>query len=196
MTPPSSVHVAWRSRITGHGEIAPESLIPHHDNFRRHGGAQLDALRGSLDTLGWVRTVLVSRDSGRVLDGHARVEQAIARGEKTVPVTIVDVTEDEERLILATLDPMTRMAYEDKEALKALVESTTSESAAITSLLTEMGKQAAVVPDREPVGGDLEPNKLTVSFKLIVTCASEAGQGELCAELESRGHSVRMVMDA
>jgi hypothetical protein len=110
-----------RSRIVGHEDVAPDQLAGHALNFRRHGGDQLEALRGSMAKLGWVKTVLVNKRTGYVIDGHARVEEALRQGLPTVPVTYVDLDEQEEKLALAVLDPITEMATRDQEQLNLLL---------------------------------------------------------------------------
>ena len=98
----------------------PEQLLAHPANARRHPGKQRDALRASLDKAGWVSPVIVNRKTGRVLDGHARVEEAITRGVQ-VPVAYVTVTEDKESYILATFDAVGSMAEFDQQALTDLL---------------------------------------------------------------------------
>ena len=95
---------AIRSRIVGHSEEDPADLLANPLNFRRHPGHQMDALRGSIRTLGWLKGVIVNRTTGHVLDGHARCEDAMRQGHK-VPVDWVELTEPEERLALAGRNP-------------------------------------------------------------------------------------------
>ena len=70
---------AWRSRIVGSGEEAPDQLAANPRNWRTHPAAQRKALRGSLDTVGWVQQVIVNKRTGNVVDGHARIEEALSR---------------------------------------------------------------------------------------------------------------------
>jgi hypothetical protein len=135
--------MTWRNRIVGHGEEQPEQLLAHPQNFRRHGGPQLEALRGSLRELGWVKGVLVNRTTGRVVDGHARVEEAMRQNAKTIPVDYVELTEDEERLALAVLDPISEMATRDDEALTALLAEVHTEDPGLQALLDEMAGEGA-----------------------------------------------------
>ena len=69
-------------------------------------------------------TVVVNVRTGHIVDGHARVEEAIARGE-TVPVTHVDLSQEEEDLVLATLDPIGAMANTDEAKLNELLRGIT-----------------------------------------------------------------------
>ncbi|HEY5277825.1 MAG TPA: hypothetical protein VIK38_15050, partial [Coriobacteriia bacterium] len=96
----------WRNRIVGSGAEAPERLAANPANWRVHPRHQRDALAGSLDTVGWVAQVLVNCQTGFLVDGHARVALALARKEASVPVLYVDLSPDEERLVLATFDPI------------------------------------------------------------------------------------------
>lgn len=92
----------WRSRIVDHAEVSPGDLVPNPSNWRTHPADQQRALTGALSEIGWVAEVLVNRTTGHVVDGHLRVELALARHEPTVPVTYVELSDDEERLVLAT----------------------------------------------------------------------------------------------
>ncbi len=128
----------WRSRIVGQGTADPTQLLAHPLNWRVHGAAQRDALRGSLDTVGWVAQVMVNRVTGHVVDGHARVEEAISRGELTVPVLYVELEPDEERLVLATLDPIGALAEQSSERLAALLAEVTVADDGLRRLLAQL----------------------------------------------------------
>ncbi len=112
-------HRAWRNRIVGHGEEDADQLLANPKNWRVHPKAQQSALEGVLKEVGWVQQVIVNRVTGFVVDGHARVAMAISRGEK-VPVVYVELTKEEEALVLATLDPLSAMAGTDDELLADL----------------------------------------------------------------------------
>jgi hypothetical protein len=110
----------WRNRIVGHGEVDATELLANPKNWRIHPKAQRDALGGVLAEVGWVQEVIVNRRTGFVVDGHLRAAMAISAGEK-VPVLYIDVSEEEEALILATLDPLSAMAASDKAAFEGLI---------------------------------------------------------------------------
>ena len=135
---------AWRNRIVGHGEADPRSLIPNPANWRTHPREQQRALAGALGEVGWVAQVLVNRTTGHVVDGHLRVELAISRHEPTVPVTYVELSADEERLVLATLDPLAAMASADTAKLEELLADLTPSDDALRSLLTEIGERHGI----------------------------------------------------
>jgi len=127
-----------KSRITGHGDVEVKDLLANPLNFRRHPGKQMDALRGSMKELGWLKTILINKTTGHILDGHARVEEAMRQGLKTIPATIVELTEAEERLALAVLDPITEMANHDDTILKDLLSQVETEDAGLLALLDSL----------------------------------------------------------
>lgn len=96
----------WKNRIVGHGEEPPEQLLANPANWRLHPKEQQQALAGALSEVGWVAQVMVNKTTGHVVDGHLRVELAISRHEPTVPVAYVELSEEGERLVLASLDPL------------------------------------------------------------------------------------------
>lgn len=143
----------WRNRITGSGEEAPDQLLANPANWRIHPKAQQDAIAGALDAVGWVQQVLVNRRTGFVVDGHARVALALTRGEPSVPVLYVDLSPDEEALVLATLDPIGAMAGRDEEKLKALLADVTVDDAGLLALLGDLRGS-------EPKAGLTDPDEV------------------------------------
>lgn len=131
----------WRNRIVDSGEIAASELLGNVNQLRIHSDRQRDAMTAILGEIGWVGRVIVSHRSGLVIDGRLRVEEAAKRGE-TVPYDRVDLTEDEERKILATYDYVTGLAEFD--------------TAAMDALLAEIGEDGALAAILEGIAGDLE----------------------------------------
>lgn len=136
----------WKNRIVEHGTAPANQFLAHELNARRHPGHQRDSLRGSLNQVGWVAPVIVSAKTGKLLDGHARIEEALTRDENTeVPFIKVDVSEGEERLILASFDPITNQAYYDKEVLDSLLREVATGDAALQSLLSDLAQTVGIV---------------------------------------------------
>lgn len=145
----------WKNRIVAHGEEAPDQLLANPSNWRIHPKAQQDALGGVLAEVGIVDTVLVNQRTGFVVDGHLRVAMAISAGQKTIPVTYVDLSEEEEALILATLDPIGALAVADKEQLDALLQEIETDNTGLKALLEGLAGQGSD-PDRSLEEIDLE----------------------------------------
>ncbi len=154
MTPKTRVAAptAWQNRIVGSGEEAPDQLVANPANWRLHPRNQEAALAGALDTVGWVQQVMVNRRTGFVVDGHARVALAISRNEPSVPVLYVDLSPEEEALVLATLDPIGAMAERDGDKLEALLAEVTVDDAGLRRLLADMAgpRRGLTDPDEVP----------------------------------------------
>jgi len=133
--------VPWRSRIVGHGEAPPADLVPNPRNWRTHPADQQQALAGALGDVGWVAEVTVNQTTGHVVDGHLRIDLALARHEPTVPVTYVELSEAEERLVLATLDPLAAMAEAEVAKLAGLLEGLAPADAALRALLDNLARE-------------------------------------------------------
>lgn len=179
--------IDWKNRITKYGEQPAGQFLPHELNARRHPGNQRDALRGSLNAVGWVAPVIVSARSGKILDGHARVEEALSKDEHgLVPFVEVDVSENEERTILATFDPITGLATYEREALDALLREVDTGDAALQAMLSELAaKEGLILADKKDV--DSSPELGGLEYRVIVKCNGEAHQAELLSRFEEEG---------
>ncbi len=128
----------WRSRISGSGVLRVDEALIHPDQWRTHSRGQQEALAQVLDQVGWVQQVIISQRTGYLLDGVCRITLAKRRGETEVPCVFVDVSEAEERLILASLDPIGAMANADRDKLSELLEGIHSPD--LGSLLEEIAR--------------------------------------------------------
>lgn len=102
--------------------LDPETLTPSPSNFRRHPALQRDALQASIEEHGWLSAPIWNEQSGHLLDGHARVELALANGEASIPCRVIDVPEAQEQRILRMFDAIGGLAEIDTEALDRLIE--------------------------------------------------------------------------
>jgi DNA modification methylase len=112
----------WRNRIVGHEDVAPASLNLNPSNYRDHPEYQRAVMNGILDEIGWIQTVVVNKNTNNIIDGHLRVEIAIENGDETVPVTYVDLDEEEERKALITFNPVAQLARENKKKLEKTLQ--------------------------------------------------------------------------
>jgi len=124
-------------------------LVANPKNWREHPKAQQAGMEAVLDEVGWVQDVIVNRRTGRLVDGHLRVELARAQGEDTpVPVKYVELSEDEERVILATLDPLGAMAVTDVGTLAEVVQSIDGLAVGqLQNLIEGIAQDAGIRPD-------------------------------------------------
>ena len=141
--PPAALRLEW---------IPKEDLSPNPRNWRRHPAGQIQGLKTLLADreVGWAGVVLYNEATGRLIDGHARLE-AVPRGTR-VPVLVGSWTEEAEKRILASLDPLGGMAVADPEALASLLDEVRLEGPNLEGLRVELDRLM-----ENPAGGDVTP---------------------------------------
>jgi ParB-like chromosome segregation protein Spo0J len=129
-----------KNRIVGNGEEPLDQILYNPRNWRIHPLSQQDALKGVLEEVGWVQQVIVNKRTGNLIDGHLRCQLAAREGAQTIPVVYVDVSEDEESLVLATLDPIAAMAATDKQKLDELMRAVQSDDERVQAMISELAE--------------------------------------------------------
>ncbi len=174
--------------------VQAKTLSPNRQNWRTHPKRQLDALQQSLgdDQVGWAGAMLYNEQTGRLIDGHGRLE--ITDPEAYVPVLVGSWSDAGERKILATLDPIAVMARADAGRLEQLLADLQLDGVSIDAgdalgdLLASLpelvppdeeedeedGDADPDATDREGDGEDYEP-----SAKILLTCTGSAQQETL-----------------
>jgi len=130
-----------RNRIKELKWVRARELLPNRKNWHRHPKAQLKALRGVLEEIGYADALLARElPDGRleIVDGHARAETT---PDTRVPVLILDVTEEEADKILLTLDPLAAMAESDTHKVNALLATVHSYNPGVQELLRRIADQ-------------------------------------------------------
>lgn len=154
--------MSWRSRIVGHDKVDPEELTGNPRNHRTHPQKQRDVVRDSIEEFGFVKSVLVNKTTGFIVDGHERVWQALNAKENDpnvlVDVEYVELSEAEEAAVLAVLDASTEMAVVDPIKLDELLREVNTESQAIADMLTELAEESGALDLGETAEiEDIEP---------------------------------------
>jgi DNA modification methylase len=131
----------WRNRIVETGTLAPAQIIPNPENWREHPEKQQKAMSGALAQLGWVQPVIINRTTGRLIDGHMRVALALRQGEESVPVSWVELSEAEERVALATIDPLGDLANKNEADLYSLIDQLSIDEADLAAFVGELDER-------------------------------------------------------
>jgi len=132
---PATEGIRIRDRIRELRRVLASDLLPNPKNWRRHGNRQSQALRALLAEVGYADALLVRELSDSrlmLIDGHLRAETT---PNTIVPVLVLDVSEKEADLILATLDPLAAMAESNSERIKELLATVQTSSGAVEELL-------------------------------------------------------------
>lgn len=145
---PNTLKNIWKNRIVGEGERPANDFVLNPLNWRTHPDLQREAMQAILGEIGWVQRVLVNRTTGNTLDGHLRVEEALKEGEDTpVPFVEVELTEDEERKILALFDRISAMAGRDVEKYEELINLTNFDAPVLDSILHDLTGEELNIDD-------------------------------------------------
>lgn len=134
-----------RDRVVELIRVRASELKKNPANWRNHDDRQREKMTALLGAVGFVSGVIgVRREDGiRLIDGHMRSDIA---DDEVIPVQIVDLTEDEERLALATYDPIGDEAPDpNAKALADLLSRVRTESDPIEDLLDSLAKTAREV---------------------------------------------------
>ena len=131
----------FRSRVKELRHVPAKHLKANPKNWRVHDALQTDAFNAVLQEVGFAGAVVAyenSDDELVIIDGHMRTEQAT---NEKVPVLILDVTEEEADLLLATYDPLGTMAGSDAERLGELLQGVSASDASLATLLEDIDEQ-------------------------------------------------------
>src|SRR6516162_6096068 len=115
---------AIRNRIKGHRRVRAGELLPHELNYRLHPDQQRLALEALYRQVGFARSLLAYElTDGRLklIDGHLRRD---IDPDMEVVVEILDVTEEEARVLLLSIDPLAALALTQEQLHDRLLEVT------------------------------------------------------------------------
>jgi hypothetical protein len=110
-------------RIKELRRVKASELLKNEMNWRLHPPEQRQALREVLERIGYAGALVARELDGgglQLIDGHLRAEVS---ADEEVPVLVVDLTDEEAKLMLATYDPLSAMADQDDAVFKRLLES-------------------------------------------------------------------------
>lgn len=148
--------MAFKNRIKTFKRVAARDLLSNPKNFRVHGKEQITAVGTVLRDVGFAGAVLAREtENGLMLiDGHLRKGLA---GDEKIPVLVLDVTEAEADLILATHDAIGQMADADAEKLNELLAGIETETRELDELLSKFAKEETL--DIEGAGEQYEADE-------------------------------------
>src|SRR5438105_15704359 len=118
-----------RNRIKDHRRVRAGALVPHEWNFRLHPESQRRALEALYREVGFARSLLAYElPDGRLklIDGHLR--QDTLDPDERITVEVLDVSDDEARKLLLSIDPLAQLADYDTRALDALRQTVASDN--------------------------------------------------------------------
>lgn len=187
-----------KDRVKELRRVRASELRPSKLNWRSHPKNQQDALRGILADVGFAGVVLAREledGSLELVDGHLRAETL---PDQAIPVAVLDVTEDEAKLLLASYDPISALATADAGRLDALLKEVNPGSEALAAMLADLARDAGIgiaeEPEPEQAGADDQSGDLAASFVVVVECDGEGQQTELLERLTAEGYRCRSLI--
>jgi hypothetical protein len=179
-----------RDRVKEFRRVPAAELLDNEGNPRRHPQTQRDALRGVLEQVG-IAAALVAYHSERnggkltLVDGHLRKQDYALDW----PTLILDVTDAEADLVLATHDPLGALAEYDRPKLDALLQEVRAKSPAVVGMLKDLAKQTGAGPGDKEKAPALPPER----FEVLVECRDEGHQREVYDRLTGEGLKCRVL---
>jgi len=169
-------------------KVPANTIRPNPWNWRLHPQAQRDALTEIVEEIGFAGALIAREtpDGLELVDGHLRQDMF---KDELVPVLIVDMTEEEVRRLLATLDPIGAMAQTDVIALTALLDTLDVNGEATLQMLDNLlGEDVEAEIDTSVP--DLSDTVLSENqWQVLVDCKNEREQGALLVRLNDEGFS-------
>jgi hypothetical protein len=187
---------SMKNRIKAHRTVRVRDLVPHELNPRLHSQEQREALEALLGEIGFARSLLVYElPDGRLklIDGHLR--QGTLDPDEEITVEVLDVSDDEARKLLLSIDPLARMAEYDDRALAALRQTVASDNAVLAAFWSSLEEKDAETREqlravtRRPAG-----KVLPEQYAVIVECGGEAEQKSLLLRFQREGLTCRALV--
>lgn len=115
---------------------------------------------------------------------------AIREGQPKIPVTFVNLTEEEERAILATFDPLSAMAGKDEEIFKSLVDGMDD---AFRALVAATGEELLKAGNTEDDAAPPLPEEPVSRLADLWRLAGDDGHKLLCGDSTKIEDVVRLM---
>jgi hypothetical protein len=177
-----------RYRITGHRRVRAGDLVPHELNPRTHSAAQRAALAALYEEIGFARSLLAYElPDGRLklIDGHLR---RALEPDMEVEVEVLDVSDDEARKLLLSIDPLAALAGYDAQVLDDLRRLTDTGSDVLRELWdTIAANNAEVAAELERAARGPQDAVLPEQYLIVIECRDEPHQVELLERFHQEG---------
>jgi hypothetical protein len=180
-----------RNRIKCHRKVRAGDLLAHEWNFRTHPEGQKAALAGIYREVGFARSLLAYElPDGRLklIDGHLRRDMD---PDMEVDVEVLDVTDEEARKLLLTIDPLASLAETQEEFRRRLLEITPIQSAELQAGLQASLEALLKGPHTAPPAGF---QTIKEQFLILVTCRDEKEQVELLRRFTEEGYPCKALV--
>ncbi len=184
----------WRDRIKRHVRLRAGDLVPHELNPRRHPAFQRRALEALYEQVGIARSLLAYElADGRLqlIDGHLR---ASLDPDQEVTVEVLDVTAEEARVLLLSLDPLAALAENDAAALDELRAKTATDSDVLAEFWQRIEAGNRDVDERLRNAERRPSEPPAEQYLILIECVDEGEQRDLLERFQSQGIACKPLM--
>ncbi|HEV3258487.1 MAG TPA: hypothetical protein VG013_16540 [Gemmataceae bacterium] len=183
-----------RNRIKCHRKVRAGDLVPHELNYRFHPEHQRAALGALYQEIGFARSLLAYELPGgklKLIDGHLRRDMD---PDMEVDVEVLDLTDEEARVLLLSIDPLADLALVQDQIHERLMDVTPTDSTELAALWKEA---------QETIDSALEENskkdrspscELDQHFMVLIPCRDEKHQAELLDRFQREGLACKAVL--
>jgi hypothetical protein len=181
---------AIRNRIRGHRRVRAGDLVPHEFNFRTHPEMQRAALEALYREVGFARSLLAYElPDGRLklIDGHLRRDMD---PDMEVDVEVLDVSDEEARTLLLSIDPLAALAEEQEQLRQRLTELVPPMPPELEEAWQAALEECAAPPKEKGPGGET----IEEQWYVLVTCRDEKQQVELLRRFQAEGLTCKAVL--
>jgi ParB-like chromosome segregation protein Spo0J len=171
-----------RNRIKDHRRVRFGDLVPHELNPRLHPDHQRAALQQLYQEIGFARSLLAFElPDGRLklIDGHLR---ASLTPDDILDVEVLDVTEEEARVLLLSIDPLAELVNYDAQLLDRLRKVAEQDSQAVQMIWNTCRNEEKTAG--KPVEEKAIPRD---RFFILIECADEEEQVNLLERFSREG---------
>ena len=180
-----------RNRIKGHRRVRAGELVPHELNWRLHPDVQKKALQALYRHVGFARSLLAYElPDGRLklIDGHLRRD---LDPNLEVEVEVLDVSEDEARALLLSIDPLAELAEMQEPLHARLLEVAPPVPEEVQAAWRAEAEAALAAVEQEAKEG---VETVPEQYLVLVTCRDEAHQVELLEQFRRDGLNCRALL--
>lgn len=152
--------------------------------------------------VGIVQNVIVNKTTQHVIDGHMRIALALREEQSEIPITYVELTEDEEKLVLSSYDYISTLAGIDARLLDDLLQSVNSDQPAVQEMLAELSDEATISLLGEAADSKSKSKRQLGDPSHAITCVLYVDElsifesAILATGLVNRGHAILEICKA
>lgn len=157
-------------------KVDPNTLKPHPKNPNNHPDLQIDLLAKIIKHQGWRNPIVVSKRSGFVIAGHARLSASILLGSDLVPVDYQDFeSESDELAHLLADNKLAELADPDESMLSDILRELTEDGVDTELAGFDANELTDLINTFDEVQNDAEP-QIDNAEKLCKKWEVQSGQ--------------------